>query len=706
MNKKGFTLVEMLGILVVLSMIIVISVPAITGSLKRSKQEKYDNWLKSLYIAAEEYTESHRQEFYEVNAGGTSYLSIQLLLDQGYLKESVVDPESGNDITDVAIIKITVNSDKTLKYELIYKDDLDLITISVGMDPDPAVKPWTSEDVTLIVYAETSTGMRADEFSFDGGATWQSSNRKSFSSNQTVSIIARDSRFNQQSNKKEVTISHIDKTAPTVSNTIVNLVTTKSITVKAECMDAESGISGYQFSKDNGATWTEERSGSSYKFDNLTTGTYNIKTRCINSAGLKKDSATRTQATKNLIVPTCSINPSSGWTKTKTVTFSFPEGDENNHFTYSYNLIKGVGTADGKDLTLNKWVNTTNLSQQVVLSSKDSSAQASVIARVSDGVNTVSGSSCTVNYVDNVNPEKPKVEVKINNSSGNNYQLGTWTNQNVYHIVTSVENGSGVAKYQYSHDNENWVDLPTSWPDYSLSNNKLTYTINWQGQWDFYVRAIDKVGNISESSDVFNVKVDKTKPTCAGGSQNTTSWGVIGRDWRYRIEKCSDGESGCTASSYNTNSSSNNNYVSATIKDNAGNTNTCGGNIYNLESQLSVTGYNCAIGGTGGWNSKCQVNFNTNGGIIIKHVYWQVYRNSAYQHQGGYSIWRTSYDGGLYYGSKYVRVGVYTISNQSLYVDCTSGYCNSTSIKNLYLSICSARNWGNCVDEFGPIYMY
>lgn len=705
MNKKGFTLVEMLGILVVLSVIVVISVPAITGSLKRSRQEKYDNWLKSLYIAAEEYTESHRQEFYEINAGGISYLSIQLLLDQGYLKESVIDPESGNDITDVAIVKITVNSDKTLKYELTYKDDLDLITISVGMDPDPAVKTWTSEDVTLTVYAESSGGMRADEYSFDGGATWQSSNKKSFSTNQTVSIMARDSRFNQVSNKKMVTISHIDKTAPTVSNTIVNLVTTKSITVKAECMDSESGIGGYQFSKDNGATWSEVRSGSSYKFDNLTTGNYNIKTRCINSAGLKKDSATKTQATKNLIVPTCSITPSSGWTKTKTVTFSFPEGDSNNNFTYGYKLIKGSGTADGKDLTLNKWVTTTNLNQEVVLSSVDSTSQGSVIARVSDGVNTVSGSSCTVNYVDNVNPGKPKVEVKINNSSGSDYNLGTWTNQNVYHILTSTENGSGVAKYQYSHDKEKWVDIPTSWPDYSLSNNTLTYTINWQGQLDFYVRAIDKVGNISEPSDAFNLKIDKTNPTCSGGRQNTDSWGVIGRDTRYRIEGCSDSESGCTAATYDTNSAADNVYVSTTIKDNAGNTNTCGGNIYNLEAQLSVTSANCAIGGMSNV-SKCQVNFNTFSGIIIKHVYWQIYNNSAYQHQGGYSIWKTSYDGGLTYGSKYVRVGVYTISNQSIYIDCTSGYCNGKSIQNLYVSICSARNWNNCVDEYGPVYMY
>ena len=151
MKKHGFTLVEMLGILVVLSIIVVISVPAITSSLKKADQQRYNDWLDNLYIAAEEYVESHREDFYEVNAGATSYLSIKLLLDQGYLKDSVKDPETGKDITDVAIVKITVNEDQTLKYELIYKSDLDAIVISVGMDPDPNLVAWTSKDVTVTI---------------------------------------------------------------------------------------------------------------------------------------------------------------------------------------------------------------------------------------------------------------------------------------------------------------------------------------------------------------------------------------------------------------------------------------------------------------------------------------------------------------------------------------------------------------------------
>lgn len=290
-QKSGFTLIEMLGTLVVLSIIVATSVPAITSMLKRSNEQRYEEWLKSLYIATEEYVESHRENFYEINNGGTSYLSIKQLLDQGYLRSSVKDPKTGNDITEVAIVEITLNEDQELQYRIIYKTDLDSITISVGINPDAAVEPWTSKDVVLTVYAESGTGLRVDQYSFDGGTTWQASNKKTVTTNGTYNILARDSRFDQRSTSKKITISHIDKTAPTVSNTIVNLVTTKSITVRAECADSESGIRGYRFSKDDGATWTDERLNSSYKFDDLTTGTYKLKVQCVNNSGLPKNTS-------------------------------------------------------------------------------------------------------------------------------------------------------------------------------------------------------------------------------------------------------------------------------------------------------------------------------------------------------------------------------------------------------------------------------
>lgn len=709
MKKKGFTLVEMLGILVVLTIIVVISVPAITSSLKKANQQKYDNWLENLYIAAEEYVESHREDFYEVNAGATSYLSIQQLIDQGYLEESIKDPETGEDITDVAVIKITVNDDQTLKYELTYLSDLDELAISVSMSPDPNVENWTSSDVTVTIYAATSPGVRADEFSFDGGNTWQTENKKSFSTNQTVKVMARDSRFDRRSQMREVTIRHIDKTKPSASKPVINLVTTKSITVRADCQDAESGIRGYQFSSDNGATWTSEQSNSSYKFDNLETGTYQIKAQCINGAGLKKASEAVSQNTKILGVPTCTISPSSGWTKEKTIQLTYPEGDANNKFIYSYQLLSGKGTVDGDSIPTKKWLTTTKLVQDVIVTSADDGTMASVVARVSDGVNTVSGSTCTVTQMDGTPPEQPTVKLKLNNSSGKDYNSGSWTNQNVYHEITSTDVGEGVAKYQYSNNNANWIDVPTTWPSYSLKDGKLTYVINWDNDTDFYIRAVDKAGNVSKASKVFSVQIDKTKPTCAGGTQNTTAWGVIGRDSRYRVEKCSDNagtvNSGCVQSEYNSNSANNNVEVSATIADKAGNTTTCKGTIVNLESQLAVTSHNCAIGSMGNV-SKCQLNFNTTAGLVIKHVYWQLYNKPTYEHQGGYSIWSTNYEGGLYYNGVLVRLGVNIFSGQSLYVDCTSGYCNGRSLQNVYLSICSARNWNNCVDEFGPIYMY
>ena len=45
MNKKGFTLVELLGVLVVLSVILMIAFPLITTYINKSKQKAYDTQM-------------------------------------------------------------------------------------------------------------------------------------------------------------------------------------------------------------------------------------------------------------------------------------------------------------------------------------------------------------------------------------------------------------------------------------------------------------------------------------------------------------------------------------------------------------------------------------------------------------------------------------------------------------------------------------
>ena len=56
-------------------------------------------------------------------------------------------------------------------------------------------------------------------------------------------------------------------------------------------------------------------------------------------------------------------------------------------------------------------------------------------------------------------PIAPEVMLKENDSNGQEYTSGTWTNQNVYTQITLPESEGTVEKYEISLDGENWYDI-------------------------------------------------------------------------------------------------------------------------------------------------------------------------------------------------------------------------------------------------------
>ena len=77
---------------------------------------------------------------------------------------------------------------------------------------------WTKNDVTLTINASDSgSGLSTKgAYSFDDGKTWQTSNKKTFSSNQTVHIKVRDNAGNI-STRQSVVINRIDRIAPVIT---------------------------------------------------------------------------------------------------------------------------------------------------------------------------------------------------------------------------------------------------------------------------------------------------------------------------------------------------------------------------------------------------------------------------------------------------------------------------------------------------------
>ena len=85
MKNKGFTLVELLGVLVVLAIMLIVTVPAITSSLKSADQKEYDSFVNNIIDSAELYVETNREKFPELSSiGGVSAVPIRDLIDSGF----------------------------------------------------------------------------------------------------------------------------------------------------------------------------------------------------------------------------------------------------------------------------------------------------------------------------------------------------------------------------------------------------------------------------------------------------------------------------------------------------------------------------------------------------------------------------------------------------------------------------------------------
>lgn len=105
---------------------------------------------------------------------------------------------------------------------------------------------WTSQNVTLTVTAtDAGSGLASSAYSFDGGATWQKSNKKAYSANTNGIVIkVRDVSGNIATFSKTINITKIDKTAPSViaNPPLSTLSYQKNLDVQLTIADTHSGM--------------------------------------------------------------------------------------------------------------------------------------------------------------------------------------------------------------------------------------------------------------------------------------------------------------------------------------------------------------------------------------------------------------------------------------------------------------------------------
>lgn len=116
--KKGFTLVELLAVLVILGAIVLVSVPSLISTNKASKENEYNEFVTTIENAAEAYVETHPDKYADLKNGVTTSanISTETLVAAGTVEGNMVNPKTGNRIINEASSVNVKNNSGVLTY--------------------------------------------------------------------------------------------------------------------------------------------------------------------------------------------------------------------------------------------------------------------------------------------------------------------------------------------------------------------------------------------------------------------------------------------------------------------------------------------------------------------------------------------------------------------------------------------------------------
>ncbi len=117
MNKKGFTLVEMIVVVILIGVIAIVAVPAVLKTMNKQDNERYDTHMKLVKQALDLYEIRYKGDFDNSSDYSIYRINYQKLLDNDLLKENGLKCSGYIDLTKKK------NNNYAYKYYLTCKDD-------------------------------------------------------------------------------------------------------------------------------------------------------------------------------------------------------------------------------------------------------------------------------------------------------------------------------------------------------------------------------------------------------------------------------------------------------------------------------------------------------------------------------------------------------------------------------------------------------
>lgn len=127
MNKKGFSLVELLLVMVFIVMITLVMSPKISNMFKKVEDNKYKNFLNDIYLSTEVYIQKNIEKYQNIEQlNNKVYVYYTELIASKYLRSNLYDPKEKNPDPSKNFVKnqdytveVYLNNDNEYVYRII-----------------------------------------------------------------------------------------------------------------------------------------------------------------------------------------------------------------------------------------------------------------------------------------------------------------------------------------------------------------------------------------------------------------------------------------------------------------------------------------------------------------------------------------------------------------------------------------------------------
>ena len=554
-NKKGFSLVEILAVIVILSILAVISIASIQGIVSRARTKYYQTLEKNMISAAQSYMEKNREYSPKVE-GQVSKVDLSTMIEAKYI-EKLVDYNKETCDSSKSYVQVFKYKDELLYTPYLecpnYKSDVlanySNFEMSINFSgtlktakADLNVKDSTYGIVSYNyrIYANDKLVYSSDNYST--GKTKTDIN-KSISLKEYVpgKIKVRLTAINSYGISKTISKTSDDTFKDTESPSCGETTGESTVwtsgkrTITVKCSDGNGvgctrEVYTKEFDTDTkvGTITIKDKEGNStscnvnvYIDKGAPTVTLNVykkdtTNKKLNNTVMNTITADKSNPTKNLTVDKDSVG---GWLNKDNypngvaleIKYQDPSGISKVEWYWNNENLKSTDANIKTIPETNKDIKDISVDSGTYEVYLYGEGYRYGIIKVTDQVGNTSTINVTV-PMDRTSPSKPSTvghkwtnrDTKPSSESGLAEYNSGWTNTNVFtHPTASTDALSGTSTYGYK----------TTGASGNNTGNTSRYDVQTAGTSKVSFRSCDKAGNCSDYGQEFTVNLDFDKPT-------------------------------------------------------------------------------------------------------------------------------------------------------------------------------------------------